>query len=829
MRKALQITALVLVASFLLYLIPPVRQFIDENLTAQVAEMVQLEICYDSCTPDTYVCLGTFVPLGTCSTSTQVFNQNAPSLQCDTGEVITTYVSSAEECTSLGGVLVDDTSAFETVSPYYGLQPIDEASYADGLVLLYGEPVDISEIAVQEALAVALEPSIAYYYEVAQPPLKEEALLAMEYVIGYDFYKSFAPNIELENFLSVFVSQYDDYYYAGGSIGVDTTSEITFGSEIIDTTEQVLLGGVIITDPAGAGYEETKVIVDEALSTLSAGLTEYEEIYNELISKLGLTEPLGEGMQKVLDESVADYILALGDLSGSAPTTDTPSGGTVVVGDPSGTAFAGDTSVIVNGQNLDLGLTEDIGTLKDMIHQAIASILLTDVAYQELLKALNLEEPLTPSLEEIIKACLQGLAEFIQGEYTHPATTGGGTVVDGGSEVTTGGGTTTTGGGTTTGETTNPPPEEPVPPTTPEDPPPEGDPVPPTGEEEICPNCPSLHLWDAGAAHDAPIPTHYEWDGPHFHVGRLNPNIQTQEFIKIEEPVVWLGVEYQSVDGEIEPHCCDDEDPSVDQNGLLHGKSNREVVSVYLDHIVGAGANPALPPTTHLGTLIIARYERQGTQDYDFYVIDAKPIRYAGEHNIPVNNDPRRGGTDLLGGEGYLRVIYMGADEENYGFQVEEIEDDWDGTHSKLMEIINLPAFDPFDPSIPPGEIEDYWYGEDCAGNFGFFDPMYIPYCDQQEQVLIEPGLDDKLNITFICTQTQSQTCGNDNTAAGGNFGTSLPTPANNGPIGDFLSNLIAEFRADAANNTPKIRLEKMHAALVAALSAAGNTPSQSQ
>lgn len=924
MRKALQITAFLLVLGFLLYLVPPVRNFVNTSFQAQVGEFVQLESC--GCTEESTgdFCFTKWVEAGTCPTNlsnNEFFSFESPSIQCQIpGEVMITYVNSLEECTlEFGGTVVDgsETLTTDTTNNNIGFvtektpaesealvkdlenavlnaglggdtggvlsdgglkEKLEEVVIASGLggetssdeigplTSLTGtvdDPSGINVLPPKESLpeGVNAEDLITFgpsgtvvlvggsEYNLSDPAsvasLKELINEKLDLVydpssnpingIGRDYaldqlkerleLEEVSP--ELEELLKDCIRKKAAELYDGGFGGDDGPEELvgggvgsapegggatpstpsggavggfTAGGTLLVTPipgagsgagGTVIIGGqpYDFSDPNSPDFEKFKKLVDDTITDNDLYLdpargTDFFGIIEQIAERLGLPLPLSDELYQILYRCLQKRF-----------------------------AEAYPDNVILLGEPLNLQDPDDLERAKEIIRLkgllgAILNPEVQGLLYDLVVTILEIPQPVPLGLEKLIKECLQMIYNMIEGS---PA------VVEGPYPP------------YIPGEETDDPddpddPEDPYIPYPPEGgDPPTGDPPPPP--PPLCPNCPGLHLWDAGAAHDGGVPTHYEWDGPHFHVGRLNPNTQTQKFIKIEEPVVWLGQGDKRVDGEIEPHCCDDENASIDQDGLIHAKSNQDGVTVYLDHIVGAAANPANPLTTHLGTLIISRYERRGSQNYDFFVIDAMKIRTVGEKYVAVDNNPLRTNPDLLKGEGWLRVIYMAADEENYGFKVEEIEDDWDGTHSKLMEIINLPALDPLDPTIPPGEIEDYWYGEDCGGNFGFYDPMRIPSCDQTQDIVVEPSLDDKLNITFICTQTQSQTCGNDNTGGAGTFGGGNTTAANNGPLGEYLVNLLKAFKADPANNNPKNRLELMYQALIAILPAVGNNP----
>ncbi len=906
MRKALQITGFLLILSFLIYLVPPVRDYVNESFQAQVSEFVQLEQC--GCTEDSpdFFCITKFVPAGTCIDGQSTSGTNTPQtmggvenpneiIKCDVPEqAITTIVERVTCILEYGGTVIEDNESQNTIGfvDEQGATSPDLSEMIKNELTKEGFITESQLISPEQMIEIGSNQNIDLG-ELMKRKLEEDGFIDEEKkiteeelkVLTADASPALKETLEKKLLETGFLessfhgiepkSPFDDGGKLitppdgdGAKIGQEPIdadnpekNPAESGEERVDPTkETVLLGGKSILDPAGAGFDEAKTIVEAALGKLGIAGQSVETLLPTLAAELGLEGPLGPGIEKLLRECINDRLGRSGEgaLVGAAPQPGEENSAGATVNDPGGSTTGTTPGASTNGTNggsedtdgvkvapgrrislggkeYDLSVDDDLKLVKLILEGKIRELLMSDIAYESLLGLLGLEPPINASLEELIRACLRFFGDMTDDAAEATGTDTGGTVTGGDTGGNTVGGTVVRGGedsGETIGGTENPdgttmdPPTEETPPKQPPTttPPPEYPPPPPP---PVCPQCPSLFLWDAGAAHDGGVLTHYEWDGPHFMVGRLVPLVPTgslrlvkpdpvfQGFQKIEEPIVWLGQGDKSVDGELEPHCCDDENASIDQDGLVYVKSNKNQITAFLQHIAGAASNPANPPTTHLGTYIVARYKRVAAQDYEFYVIDAIPVRQTGEVSISVN-DPFRMSQGVLDGEGWLRLIYMDADEVNYGFTVEEIENDWDGTHSKLMEIINLPAINPFDPSIPKGEVEDYWYGEDCGGNFGFYDPMRIPYCPE---TLSEPAIQDKININVVCENTNTNICNNDNNGGNGDFGNSAGEAEDNGPLGEYLESILK----DPADNNPQIRLEKMLKALIAYLAALAN------
>jgi hypothetical protein len=119
-----------------------------------------------------------------------------------------------------------------------------------------------------------------------------------------------------------------------------------------------------------------------------------------------------------------------------------------------------------------------------------------------------------------------------------------------------------------------------------------------------------------------------------------------------------------------------------------------------------------------LGTLIVGHYKKTG-DSYNFEMLGASPVRWHDKATyVPFSQNI--GSSE----EGWLRVVYTQLDLTtacggNFsgcqtGFTLNNLAG-WDGTHGGLMNIMyGYPLSDPFDVSIPPGEVEDYLY---CSNN----------------------------------------------------------------------------------------------------------------
>lgn len=162
-----------------------------------------------------------------------------------------------------------------------------------------------------------------------------------------------------------------------------------------------------------------------------------------------------------------------------------------------------------------------------------------------------------------------------------------------------------------------------------------------------------------------------------------------------------------------------------DQDGLIFEASGSNGVNVNLWHTTGDSSSyfPDTVPQiasiddagrNRLGTIIAGYYKRVG-DSYSFVYLGSAPVRW---HHAPVGLSFA---APFLGNEeGWLRVIYTQLDLTtaclgNFigcqtGFTQANLAG-WDGTHGSLMNIMyGYPLSDPYDVSIPPGEIEDYLF-----------------------------------------------------------------------------------------------------------------------
>lgn len=332
--------------------------------------------------------------------------------------------------------------------------------------------------------------------------------------------------------------------------------------------------------------------------------------------------------------------------------------------------------------------------------------------------------------------------------------------------------------------------------------------APPPTDDFYCP-VDAEKDFDFGAAHYG-VPTHVVDDGPHLVNG-------SESF----EWLTWLG---SGVDAG-ETGCCDD-DIAIDQDGLLLGQSNRFNLFVETNHLLTPV--PGIPVTSELGILIVVRYERKGLphqMEYEF--ITAEFINESGIQDIGIP-DP-----STFENEGWLRLIYVNAHPElgdqdydiRFGFDIDELQS-WDGTHSGLMEIFyGFQLQDAFDPSIPPGEIEDYQYIVDCDGNVKFFPPNAFAWdytstgdknCGDQIPPDVNYPTTNNLPVTVVCNfnNVQDIVC---NPPSGGSTGgttgggTTGGGGTNNQSLIDQIEDLMTNYQLDPNRNTPETRLRIIH------------------
>ncbi len=219
-------------------------------------------------------------------------------------------------------------------------------------------------------------------------------------------------------------------------------------------------------------------------------------------------------------------------------------------------------------------------------------------------------------------------------------------------------------------------------------------PPPPIAE---CPK-PTVHQFDYGAAHCGDIPVSAD-AAPHFVSDKDHSAVKIGDSVDTE----WAR---------------NDQGHSGDQDGVEFPQPG--VLKIKLFHVTGAGANPELPSTTYLGTLIVGRYQKSSTTHDDFKVLKAEKVRQTVDP-IFVNYNQ-----DDLQGTGWLTIIYVMADVENYNYSLDQIMA-WDGTHPALMKILfHHELTDPFDPSIPPGEESDFFYQHDSVGKLTFLKPEEV-------------------------------------------------------------------------------------------------------
>lgn len=211
--------------------------------------------------------------------------------------------------------------------------------------------------------------------------------------------------------------------------------------------------------------------------------------------------------------------------------------------------------------------------------------------------------------------------------------------------------------------------------------------------------------------------------------------------------------------------------------------------------------------------------------EYEF--ITAEFINESGIQDIGIP-DP-----STFENEGWLRLIYVNAHPElgdqdydiRFGFDIDELQS-WDGTHSGLMEIFyGFQLQDAFDPSIPPGEIEDYQYIVDCDGNVKFFPPNAFAWdytstgdknCGDQIPPDVNYPTTNNLPVTVVCNfnNVQDIVC---NPPSGGSTGgttgggTTGGGGTNNQSLIDQIEDLMTNYQLDPNRNTPETRLRIIH------------------
>lgn len=349
-------------------------------------------------------------------------------------------------------------------------------------------------------------------------------------------------------------------------------------------------------------------------------------------------------------------------------------------------------------------------------------------------------------------------------------------------------------------------------------------------------NCPCAGpQFDFGAAYfsNSSMHTHYNpkvgQDGPHF-----------QADIQGNGPVAALGkrrtdgqgllIASVDTEGTLETlgDAYDDDDFSIDQDGLDLTVSTGSSLFIDVNHIGGPSADPSNPDTQNLGTLIISRFNKVGDpHQHDFKTLAVLAVRKEGTHQVAI--DPSE-----FKKEGWLRVIYTAWDHKiaeqpgENGARLQRILDEWDGTYSSLMDIFFNSPDTPTTRTwtrldTPYGEIEDYQFLLDCDGNVEFHLPGEIPFnkgpqydCDADTGGggITPPGaLPPNINIQVICNNVQNVVCqtpgrGTPGGIPGGTPPGVVPPAPDNRPIIEIIDDLYQQFVVDPANkNSPEKRL----------------------
>jgi hypothetical protein len=880
MRKALQIIGFLLILSFLIYLVPPVRNWTNENLLGQVAEMVQLEKC--GCTADSpdFFCVTEFLSKEQCAqkkalqestsglSSNELFTFESPSVECQTpGSLMNTIVNSIEECTlELGGTVVE-----ENVSEGTNTSSI-EVTGLGGLEAELGGGTTTSS--TQESSTTTSTSTSTTTSETTTDSGTTDTISSEETVetstVAVDTTESAVPTIPaIENTSSIATSSEE-------SLDFDTLATILETSalkQFFDSLSTILEPA---TSSTGANFalnlssEEGQALYTYVLVQELSGLDELllegsnplsiKELFQQKFTETGVT--FGFLQESMMDQVIIAYLegaidsgfgmVVSADTTVSADETSTTDTTTVSSGEIDTTDTNTSTVNETETPSVDIKDGALLGSAPDL-----EDILVTnDTTIIDEDKTL----PADISGGSLVSTASE-LEDLLLGTDTTTTTsTTGGTIVEGGSdiEISSGSPLVTTTTTTTTGEATalaEPTiaiganeeievtvPEEEI--TIVEEPGlgiGEGDggdgcaaAAAATCDCDVVLECPETGLkdFDFGNAEGGNIPVGAE-DAPHFvshnrfYVVKLGPAVDAPEWKRDDKP-----------------------DPP-DQDGLDLDTSGVGHLDLDITHIVGNNLNYELPGTLHKGTIIVGRYQKLNETEYEFKVIGAESVREYNNHLrrpdkrfdpnqvLPENSPYDIGLIDRAfqeETEGWLVVIYTAADVYNNSFDINELFS-WDGLHQTLMDIFNIPSTHPFDPTIPPGEIEDYKYcyrdkDGDGKADMGYYkpeDPAFKDHCPEEvekvEEILVEPSIDDKLNITFICTQTQTQTCGNNNGGGAGTFTPGTKTSTNNGPLGDHLVSLLKQYKSDPANNTAKNRLELMHKFMISTLPAIGNNP----
>jgi hypothetical protein len=136
---------------------------------------------------------------------------------------------------------------------------------------------------------------------------------------------------------------------------------------------------------------------------------------------------------------------------------------------------------------------------------------------------------------------------------------------------------------------------------------------------------------------------------------------------------------------------------------------------------------------------------------------------------------------------------------------------------------------DPFDPSIPPGEIEEYRYcnkdkNADGLTDFSYYlpdDPDFSSHCDaplpEPPEVILNTPTTNTQPVHVICNfnNIQNLVCNPTGTGTGtGSGGTTgigtVTSPLDSRPLTEILEEMLSNYNGNQSNNA-QTRLEIIH------------------